>query len=188
MYHLTFCQTINFQAGTSMSSIKSKVSNLCSCEFPIYNKNIVGYSVSGGVNYMEKKYFNLSSNIGMISKGGRDFVNNEGETMKKYLFINYITINTSIDFKYPIADKFIPYLSFGPRFDISPFDPHYNNEYKMILFGLNLGGGIKYDLTKYQIGLRYDYYQNFTHLSNTIGIKRDQHAFDINMTFGYKLE
>jgi len=35
------------------------------------------------------------------------------------------------------------------------------NELNNISYGLLIGGGIKYEFTKFQIGLRYDYYLDF---------------------------
>ena len=186
--NLTFGQIVNFQIGTSISSLRDKVNNTCFCTFAKYDKNLVGYAVFAGVDYLDKKYFNLSTNIGMISKGGKENEQTQNGILTGNVIMNYFSVNTALDLKFPIKDKFIPYLSFGPRFDNSLFDNNILSNFKSTSIGLIFGGGLKFDLNKYQLGLRYDYYQDFTKLVDTYGISRYQRAFDINMTLGYKLK
>ena len=67
----------------------------------MYNKYVAGLNVLVGIDYLNLKYFNLSSNIGFIQKGGKDsilIVTQFGEPENKELFkitVNYITINTT---------------------------------------------------------------------------------------------
>ena len=124
----------------------------------------------------------------VISKGGKENEQTQNGILTGNVIMNYFSVNTALDLKFPIKDKFIPYLSFGPRFDNSLFDNNILSNFKSTSIGLIFGGGLKFDLNKYQLGLRYDYYQDFTKLVDTYGISRYQRAFDINMTLGYKLK
>jgi hypothetical protein len=99
----------------------------------------------------------------LIRKGGKGtvtFTTETGEpngekTEKAYL--DYLTVNTTLDVKYPIKDRIIPFISVGPRCDYltsysKEFDGLNNiNALKDYNIGFILGGGLKYDLLKIQI-------------------------------------
>lgn len=61
-------------------------------------------------------------------------------------------------------------------------------------FGLILGGGLKYDISNLQFGLRADYYFDFTKVADwTIestgnGGEVTVNTFAINLTIGYRLK
>ena len=57
-------QTIKIQGGTSISKLDWQNAN------QLNNKKLIGHSVFAGLDYFDKQYFNLSSNIGLIRKGG----------------------------------------------------------------------------------------------------------------------
>lgn len=165
----------------------------------------MGYSVFAGIGYLENKRFNLSSHLGLIRKGGKGttiLTTETGEpngekTEKAYL--DYITVNTTLDVKYPIKDRIIPFISVGPRYDYlvsysSDFDGLNDiDALKKYNVGLILGGGIKYDLSKIQIGLRADYYLNFNKLADwpaqteNLSGKVDDKTMILNLMIGYKL-
>jgi len=204
-----FGQILNFQAGTSFS----KINNKGKVKFyeDQYNKTLIGYSAFIGLDYLNKTYFNISSNIGLIRKGGSEYVLNTMtyKNVRYNLKINTISINTTIDFKYPFGQSknYIPYFGIGPRIDYiikqTPneiahvdYDPLYGNIYtiekytkfKELSYGLILSGGFKYNISKYEIGLRYDNYVDFTKLEDSNTNTKTQRTFDINLTFGYKFK
>jgi hypothetical protein len=37
-----------------------------------YNETLIAYSIFAGLDYVDKPYYNLSTNIGMIRKGGKE--------------------------------------------------------------------------------------------------------------------
>ena len=61
-------QVFKIQAGTSLSSLDW---NIITNNYKIPGNRIVGQSIFFGFDYAEKRYFNLSSNIGTIRKGSR---------------------------------------------------------------------------------------------------------------------
>lgn len=138
------------------------------------NLKTIGPSFTFGIEYAEKKYFNLSTNIGYLNKGGISsivFLDSLGKPtgIKSNTKWNlaYFTFNTTVDFHYPISKSFLPFVSFGPRFDFlsSPKRfyklPSDNNKYA---FGVNIGLGFKFKMKNYSIGLKYDYLPNFTEI------------------------
>ncbi len=199
----SYAQILKLQAGTSLSKLDWTVNNM---NVAPYNKTMVGYSLFAGMDYLDKKFFNLSSNLGFLRKGGQSkttLTNADGvavETITEKAKLDYISINTMIDLKYPITDKIIPFVSVGPRFDYllshsSQFDGLKSmNELNSTSIGLNLGGGLKYNLSKIQIGLRADYYLNFSKIADwpaqtgNLGGQIKDRTMLINLTIGYKLK
>jgi opacity protein-like surface antigen len=202
---MTFGQTLKIQAGSSLSKLDWEINSI-NLE-PPYNKTLLGYSIFAGLDYIDKKFFNLSSNIGFLSKGGKGEITftdengvPTGSTTTAKPTLNYISINTFIDIKYPIIEKISPFISIGPRFD---YLVSYSKEFdglndidalKKYNFGLLLGGGVKYDLSKIQIGLRADYYLNFIKIGDwpakngNLGGKVIDKTLTLNLTIGYKLK
>lgn len=200
---ISYGQTINIQAGTSLANLEWKVDgneDLVNCE------TMVGYSVLVGMNYLDKKYFNFSTNLGLIRKGGQidadntnDMGDNEGTaTIKAKL--DYFTVNTTLDIKYPLNDNFTPFISVGPHFDFLMSHSYTFDEIddmdalETYNYGLLLGCGLKYDLPKIQIGIRADYYFNseivasWPQESNNLGgTIKDKSMTTINVMVGYKL-
>lgn len=200
--NLTFGQTVKIQTGTTFSKLDWVIGNL---DLDLYNETLIGYAVFAGVDYFEKKYFNLSSNVGFIRKGGKGtitFTTETGEPIDEKIErakLDYCTVNTTLEIKYPIKEKILPYISFGPRFDYltkhsKEFDVLNEIEaLKKYNLGLILGGGIRYDLSRFQIGLRTDYYLNFNKVAEwpvqtgNLGGKVEDKTITLNLTTGYKL-
>lgn len=200
--NLSFGQILKIQTGTSFSNLDWKIGNF---DLELFNETLIGYSVFAGMDYFDKTYFNISSNLGFIRKGGKGtftFMNELGEPIDEITEtakLEYLSVNTTLDLKYPIKGKIIPFITVGPRFD-------YLTSYNKELDGLNeidalerynvgliLGGGIKYDLSKIQIGLRADYYLNFNKVADwpsetgNIGGTVTDKTMSINLSIGYKL-
>ena len=197
-------QTIKIQGGTSISRLDWQLRNINTESF--YKDPLIGYSFFAGLDYLDKHYFNLSSNIGMIRKGGKSETQltfSEGEqtgiTFISKPTLDYLSVNTMIDLKYPIK-QFSPFISFGPRIDylLSSSD-HFDvidgyDGLNTFSVGLLLGGGLKYDIYNFQFGIRADYYVDFTKVADwTIpstgnGGEISVHTITINLTIGYKLK
>jgi len=194
-------QTIKVQGGISISKMNWEVP--IGSVPTIFDKTFIGYSIYAGVDYLDKEYFNLSSNIGMIRKGGKDdevyfyekpdvFI---GSINK--LTLDYLSINTTFDVKYPIKEKVSPFISVGPRLDFVLkrsiiFDKM--EELRNISVGLLLGAGVKYDISNFQIGLRADYYLDFIKpakffdTNDKLYGRISLNTFTVNLTVGYRIK
>lgn len=198
----TFGQTLKIQTGPSFSSLDFRVDGISTRP---YNETLIGYSIFMGVDYLDKKYFNLSSNLGLLRKGGKQtillisYFGDPGTERIDNARLDYLSLNTLIDLKYPITDKITPYLCFGPRIDYlvgisKEFDPlTLDNEIFRLNYGFILGGGLKYDLTKFQIGIHADYYINCNKIADwpavipNLGGTIADKTFTLNLSLGYKL-
>ena len=191
----TFGQKLTLQSGISVSKLSTG-----------YTNDKIGYSEFVGVDYFNKKYIDFSSNIGIIRKGGK---NNIGLTD---ITLDYASINTLINIKYPVSKKFVPFLSIGPHidylfhsktnentinnttlgniFEVKPTNDDYH--LKKISTGLLMVLGINYTIARYTLGIRYDRYTEFTkvgELPNAI-YKSEfcTKTSSINVMFGYRLK
>lgn len=199
----TFGQVLNLQTGASISKMDWQLNGL---EYNFYNDYIFTPSLLVGLDYLNHKHYNLSSNIGFVQKGGEGFsllqrINGEliGTNKEKIKF-NYFSINTLIDFKLPINERITPFISIGPRFDyLMSYSEQLEGlkntgNLKIASYGLLLGGGIKYNLSRIQLGIRADYYYNFTPVAewepfehNTGGVVKNN-TFTLNLIIGYSLK
>jgi hypothetical protein len=132
----------------------------------------------------------------MLRKGGKSDIQlydqngvPMGETLTSTL--DYVSVNTTIDFKYPIQEKIFPFVSIGPRFDYllntSKNFGEVDNELRNTSIGLLLGGGVKYEISNFQFGLRADYYVNFVKIASW-SAEISVNTFAINLSVGYKLK
>lgn len=156
------------------------------------------YHVSLGLQYMDKGWFNLSSNVGYLRRGERDkkavSVWEEGSLVVG-TNLHYMTLNTTFDLKKVSRDGYTCFIGVGPRLDFllkSSADIYAgNNNYSKqtidgdysVLFGLKCVGGIRKDFGCMQIGLNFAYLPSFTRLNP---VTRDR-TFTFGLSLGYKL-
>jgi len=193
--NLSWGQIDNFQSGVSISHLSYKVKDMCMCPGEQYRKDLIGYSEFVGMDYFDKKYVDISANLGVISKGGTDpYYDYSNKKFSQIL--NYASINTIVNFKYPIADKLIPYVNIGPSTDILFYNNQYHNifptnsyyYFHRITFTFLFGGGLKYEFNKYQIGFLYERYANVLKIAHIPSYDVFVTASTINLTVGYKLK
>lgn len=200
---ISFAQTITFQAGTSISNLNWELTGTNIP--PLYGQKLIGYSVFAGIDYFDRKYLTLSSNIGMIRKGGKDEITyydihgNPLRTETEKPSLDFVSLNTTVDFKYPIKEKIIPFICIGPKVDyLVNQSGHFDGIERFgninpIAFGFVTGGGIKYDLSVLQLGVRALYYidktavAEWTNAGSNTGGEINTHTFAINLSVGYKL-
>jgi len=167
-------QIVRLQTGLSRSRLSYSQSPESVKGF---NEPFIGYNVFLGIDYLNRKYFNLSGNLGYLTKkgeqsyiavrpnGGSDIVTNNSD-------LGYLSVNTTFDLKYPVRDVIIPFTSIGPRLDYLVLDLS-ESRWTMIrraVYGLTFGGGMKFQFTKIQIGWRFDHYLNFIKNSELIAL------------------
>lgn len=201
---LTNGQTFKVQVGTSVSKLDWKYETII--VDPIYKGTLIGYSILVGLDYLEHPYYKLSSNIGILRKGGKGeipAIDQNGEptaySITEKPTLDYLSINTSIDLKYPISENFFPYICCGPRIDYLVGNSNHFDDLKKLNYlhnpaiGLLLGCGVSYNISNFDVGLRADYYLNFNKIadwsiqSTLIGGEINVNTFTVNVTIGHKL-
>ncbi len=199
-------QVLKVHAGTTMSSLdwnaKHTIHNF---DRNLFNDTINHIFLFAGVEFYQGRFINISSNIGLVKKGGVDeyqettFDDSTPRTIQNRAELNYLVINSTADFFYRITPALYPFVSIGPRADImlsynTMFDGlNQNNSLNSINYGLILGLGVNYDIAQFQFGLRAEHYLNFTDIASwsleegtVTGRVRDQ-LFTLGFTLGYRI-
>ena len=183
----SFSQIIKFQPGISLSNTDLKYN---SGYWQYSNKTLIGYSMFIGIDYLNDKYYNLSTNVGVVKKGGTVTATAPDEPIWRFnLNLDYLSLNTTFEVKYPLKYRITPFLSYGPRLDYLLNDNSLSG-YNQFNYGILMGGGLKYDVNNFQIAIRSDYYLNFATINKPrtyIFSKINDKTTTICFTIGYKL-
>lgn len=200
-------QVVKIQNGIGLSRLNWELNDFGNSGYDDY---VVGYAGFFGVEYLSKKYFNLSTSVGYIQKGGRETTslrpvdpsdpNAPTGEQRNTARLNYFSWNTTVDLKYAIYEKWIPYMSLGPRVDILSSTNKALDGVKEIdalneiSYGLITGIGIKRDFTKVQIGVQASYNVNLNQLAEwdassiNVGGKISDDTLTTLLFLSYKLK
>lgn len=181
-------QTVKIDNGLSYSSMNSN-------KFDMLNEQIASYSFAIGCDYVEHKFFYLSSEIGYLSKGGKESVLFPGENVfdieEKW---QYIHLNTTIRFKYQMPGSHI-FIGLGPTLDVllgsNKFtDSIYSDGYEMNKFpiGYKAEIGVTQDINRLRVGLSYAYLANLSVAGESSFNNLNTKAHVVSVTFGLKLK
>lgn len=198
--HSTYGQVIRLQGGPSVSNLEWSVENIRRLG---PDEIFIGKSAFIGLDYLNSRYFNLSTNIGYLQKGDRSdiaYINDEEVMVFRGLeaVFDFFSLNTLAEFKLPIKQQFIPYISLGPRIE---YLQAYTKDFSFIeqmdelpnyAYGFNLGAGFRLDFRRLQVGIRTDYYLKTAKMAewDSDGEEKewiDDTTFLVNLTIGYKL-
>lgn len=179
-------------------------------KYYIYPESMTSLNLGIGVEYLNKSFYSINSNIYYIRKGG--YSPNASHTdgspthnrPNEYGYLDLVSFNTMFRLK---ADNkyFTPFLEVGPRVDflanmseaflpgnhvgsvgeegLSPIDFYY---------GLDISSGIYSEFNHFRVGVKFTY--NYTHNSfYEFDPRRQDHlkarmkSFTLNFTVGYTL-
>jgi len=159
-------QVIKIENGLSISSINST-------KFNLLNDNLYTYSLLLGCDYLEHRYFYLSSGIGYIQKGGTDNIIQLDENTHPVNTIpikgkwDYLHLNTSLRIRYPFEKSHL-YLGAGLKADVLTSSTDNNKSYlsegyKMasIIPGMKIEMGINREVKRLVIGVNASYLIDF---------------------------
>lgn len=199
-------QTLNIKTGATFSKMSwtnSMASNT------LFDKEYFGFITTFGVDYLQKKFFMLSSNIGYVNIGGNGTVlavdpihpmNDKMIDIRTTL--HFFTSNTLALFKFKIGKSISPFIGFGPRLDylvkykedaglLVQFDDIKNlNKMQYGFIGV---AGINYNMNKFRIGLEFQYNYTFTKLVNFTSqwnVKNELSVryYNVAASIGYKIK
>lgn len=153
-------QVITLENGFAITSLRSGIGL----------DKVYPYQVALGMQYADKGWFNLSSNIGYLRRGAQvelasSYVDYDEQIIMKSK-LHYITLNTTFDIKKTSRDGYTFFVGAGPRLDFnlkstiemyadysgpSDFEPTKEklDGIHTVLFGLKCVGGIRKDFGKY---------------------------------------
>lgn len=175
---------IDFYSGIAVTKFKSTIENAIDP-----GKNI-GLLIGAGASFLDHTYWNLSANIAFCQKTGVESSyivdNNSGfrEDTKKF-YLNYLGLNTTINFRYPIYDLITPFIRLGPRMEYLIIEPkELYNELKRINYGLVYGAGIEKIYSR-RISVILEGSKNFN--CNKIYAKKSESSDDQTILFDIRV-
>jgi len=170
------------------------------------NERDWGLNALVGVDYINSKFLYMSSNVGLAQINSKDSFEPTGEyyptgtVFYSNTRMNFLTLNTTLNFKVPIKNIALPFIRFGPRFDFllsykedEPIFKRMDDLGKIhkFLLGLIVGGGINFKIEKIRIGFLFDYYL-YTRKMVDYSVSGDVNAiyyntYTLNFNIGYIL-
>lgn len=131
------------------------------------NEEVTGFSALIGIDYWERKYFYLSSEVGYYRDGGqqRDPIGNN-DIMEATEYWNFFHLNTSFRFRIPLPGSAHIYTGAGPKLDIlfgseqfrsQLYNEHTNFKKNRFSFGGKIEGGLVQDINNIRLGLNVSY-------------------------------
>ena len=175
-------QVITVENGVSVAKVKRGYDG----------QNLLPYQMSLGMEYLDRGWYNLSSQIGFLKKGGKTeafkiFGDEEGRIpheSRDRLHIRYLTMNTTFEVKTRSTDGWVGYAGIGPRLDVYLSNSLYMDynfgvpegtpgasgsvvtgsvtHLHPVVFGLKCVAGVKKAIRRLQIGLHVAYLPSFT--------------------------
>lgn len=157
------------------------------------------YNFNVGVEYINKKYFSLVSNIGVIKRGGVNTNNEHGVSPRtsknNEVVLETVTINTLARLK-ATNKYFTLFIGAGPRIDyMYNIDGHTWDEkpvdelINIINYGIDIESGINFTFSNFIIGLKV--IRNIIMRDVYLNLERHQsqniYTNSVNLTLGYKL-
>ncbi len=190
----SFSQVFKVKNGVSISSLSV---NQGSAEFDrveLLNDNIVTYSFSLGVDYFEKKWFYLSSEIGYLKKGGREEVEIFDEDRKLEIkeSWSYLHFNTTARFPIRLKNDTHIFIGAGPKFDVlidsDTFKSSLYEGYTInsTVFGAKGELGIMKDFNNIRAGLEFSYLYDFDNVARSEFAELKNDAYQLMLSIGYR--
>ena len=190
-------QVISIQSGLVASKLDWEASSFTNSAYNSYRQSI---PVFIGFDYLNKKYFNLSSQVGYVEKGGQGAGTRlNGVDFKSETWAKYVSFNTCGNVKYQFDKRITVYANIGPRIDFlvdsdNSFFKVYqkNNGLNKINVGLTYGAGIKYRVNKTIIGFSTNRNYNFNPIvdlsSSGTEVKVNDQTLLLLFSLGYDLK
>lgn len=197
-------QVIRVDGGVAFSKLKAKGIPINS----FYDGVVIPFQMSVGLEYGEGDWYNLSSSIGYLRKGGSmnvEITENIGDVSRRVKYqdyVDYLTVNTLFNVKRSIRRETY-YVGVGPRLDFkmgasstcSAFPEILQPSMKdarAVVFGMKCELGFWYDLNEhYRIGGNFSYLPSFTKTWVTPAVnsklKIGDRTFTLGLSLGYRL-
>lgn len=199
-------QIVTFTIGPTFS--KMKWENPGASTESIFDQTYIGFYTSLGLDYLQKKGFSLSSNIGYFTNGGKGIVSFSDETGSIIgdtiitTKLNFFTLNTVAKYAFMTERKVSPFVGAGIGLNylvsydedigfLKQFDEV--DELNIIQWGLIGKAGVNFNLNKIRLGAEFMYNYNLNDLVNYEGLhgwsnKINVSYYSVLFSVGYKLK
>jgi hypothetical protein len=199
-----YSQTLRLNLGISVSKLDWQYYDGGGSE-TYYEDPHYGYSLSAGMEYLEHKYFSVSSDMLLYNSGGKYSSEDKRITFSlmgpEKISFSYLAFGSAFNFN-PINNKFKVQLSIGPRIEYmiygskkAPFDwIDKSNGLNKFNYGVTAGAGLYYELKKYTVGVNAQYLYRVKKLAevhatyDSPGVEATEQVIVFGFSFGYRLK
>jgi hypothetical protein len=181
-----YSQVIKFDNGITFNSLKGD-------KFDLFPGKVNAYSALVGLEYFERKWFYLSSEIGYLKLGGKDNGTIDGIPTHNEQTWNYGQINTSFRAR-TTSRKTEFYLGGGPYANVllgsGTFDNELYNGYtaERVNWGIKSELGITQNINKVRIGVNGSYLLPISATVKSQYTKMNLRSPAIYLSLGYRLK
>lgn len=184
---VVYSQHIKVDNGILFSSYDN------SKNLPILYDKVATYSVSLGADYLEKKWYYLSSQIGYTKLGGKEenpFLADNFKKVKQTK--NYVHLNTTFR-AFKELSSFKIFVGAGPYLNILTGSSKFNNSIYHDFYDLKtfVGGkgeiGLTHDINKVRIGLIGTYMMNLSPTGSSSALNLRNNNLGAIVSLGYSL-
>lgn len=179
-------QVIKIENGMTLSSMTRN-------EYDFFTHAAAGYTGRVGVEWLEHRWFYLSSEVGYMATGGMDHIGIATEHGIDENAIDWhyrrdnLHFNTTFRFKLAYYD-FHAYVGIGPKVDI-PLGSSLNEELfdKSVMFGIKTEIGCAYDFSHLRLGINLAYLPDLTKQAVPVLQQARNNIFSVGISVGYIL-
>lgn len=181
----SYAQTFKIDNGVTINSLKGE-------DFDIFPRKIVSYSMMLGVEYFQRQWYYLSSQIGYLQLGGKegemalDPASNDKQTW------NYTQLNTSFRLRMKFRTSEI-YIGAGPYLNLligsGGFEKDLYTGYttQRANWGSKLEAGLNGIVERYKVGLNCAYLLPVSAVAKSPYTSIDPRSVSIYLSLGYRL-
>ena len=183
-------QVIKLENGVSLSSMTG------SDEIKLFPYTAAGYTGRIGIEWLEHRWFYLSSEVGYMATGGKDHIlitaDSGFEEGYQSVFLRRDNIHINTTFRVKLAYyAFHTYLGIGPKLDI-PVNIYSGYEEKntlsrKVMAGIKTEIGCAYDFSHCRLGLNIAYLPDITKQSSYLGQNLRNNIWTVGFSVGYIL-
>jgi len=181
----SYSQIFKVDNGVTINSLKGE-------DFDLFPRKIVSYSMMLGVEYFERKWYYLSSEIGYLQLGGKEGEMSDDPASGDKQTWNYTQLNTSFRLRMPFSKSEI-YIGAGPYLNLllgsGGFEKDLYEAYRTQKsnWGSKMEAGINGIVDKYKIGFNCTYLLPFSSVAKSSYTKIDARSVSIYLSLGYRL-
>lgn len=178
-----YSQTIYLEAG--MTNSRLDWTNIVG---DVYKSPVNNFFAGAGIEYLDKRYFNLNSQVSYTKKGGSETVQMTGlngedlGTQKSNATFTVVSLSTQVEGKYPLG-RMVPFVAAGPRIDFVNSSSYHFSKNEKFLYGGTFSIGLKYTTGRVMTGIKGSYLATFNDVQD--GIK--EKAAVLSVLIGLRL-
>lgn len=163
----------------------------------LFNETVHPFYFTVGAEYLDRSWFHLSSNVGVVRKGGKDDLRiSMDEEADWSLMGTFLTLNTLFDVKKVSYDGYTFYAGAGPVVNIKVgrsekissklHDVSTGFDFNPVHLGVRCELGVKKDFKRTALGLVASYQTALTSYVKNLSDLRDR-TFTLGITLDFML-